>query len=349
LGNGEEAVKIDLITGCRPNLVKAAALLHAAKDFPQLEFTHVHTGQHYGIMSDPYFQDLRLPTPELGNCIDLRAFKTPVERLSRMILELAQIFQINKPDGVLVVGDTDSTLAGALAAAKMGIPVLHVEAGLRSGDGIQEEVNRILVDSISLKHYTTSQFADQNLKCEGKKGIRVGNVMVDTLLRFLPFARAEYPHPNKPYAVFTMHRAENVDDEVRLGSIVDAVRKVADTIPVIWVTHPRLRSENIPNNITRLPPMGYLEFISLLESAKFVMTDSGGVQEESSVLQVPCFTLRKTTERPETVFFGSNILVPDPKNLERLVGSKIRQFSQDTYPAGSASRRIMEDLCATSW
>jgi len=343
-------MKINLVVGARPNFVKAAALLHAAKDFPQLEFELVHTGQHHDIMSDPYFQDLQLPTPKPGNCIDLRAFKTPIERLSRMVLELAQIFQINKPDAVMVVGDTDSTLAGALAAAKMSIPVIHVEAGLRSFDGIQEEINRVLVDSIATKHYTTSDFADNNLAAEGKEGIQVGNVMVDTLIRFLPVASEKFKVSGM-YAVVTIHRAENTDNDLRAHSIIDAINQIGTHIDVVWPGHHRMAqyAHAIGKHIRICPPKGYLDFISTLASAEFVITDSGGVQEEATALGIRCYTVRDCTERPETVWRGTNHLVPEPGRLISAVQSTVRLFPPSPYKKGSAAKRIMEDLCATSW
>ena len=345
-GSKTHTMRINLIVGARPNFVKAAALLYAAKDFPQHEFTLVHTGQHHDIMSDQYFRDLELPAPEPGNCIDLRAFKTPIERLSRMILELAEIFKVNQPEAVCVVGDTDSTLAGALAAAKLSIPVIHVEAGLRTWDGIQEDVNRILVDSIAKKHYTTSDFADNNLAAEGKKGIQVGNVMVDTLFRHLPIALRMYRRLG-PYAVVTMHRAENTDNDLRAHSIIDAINQIGAYIPIIWPGHHRMAryAYAIGKHVQICPPMGYLEFIAALEGAKFVITDSGGVQEETTALGVRCFTVRERTERPETIWYGTNMLVPEPGRLISAVQSLVRKFPTSPYKEGSAARRIIEDLC----
>jgi UDP-N-acetylglucosamine 2-epimerase (non-hydrolysing) len=338
--------------GARPNFVKAAAILHAAQEFPQHEFTLIHTGQHHDIMSDPYFRDLELPRPDPDCCIDLKDFETPIDRLSQMIKRLRDIYCGSYPDAVCVVGDTDSTLAGALAAAKMSIPVLHVEAGLRTWDGIQEDTNRIIVDSIAKKHYTTSDFADNNLAAEGKKGIQVGNVMVDTLFRFLPYARQQYPRRGT-YAVFTLHRAENVDDQKRLDAIVAAVNRIAADIQIVWPVHPRtVKKVGAFNNLTMADPMSYLPFISLIEGAKFVITDSGGVQEETSALNVPCYTVRHSTERPETVWHGTNTLVPEPGRLISAVQTTIRRYPSHhspVYKEGSAAKRIMEDLCETSF
>lgn len=342
-------MKIDLLVGARPNLVKAAALLHAAKDFPQIQFTLVHTGQHHGAMSDPYFKDLRLlepvfPCDELTGC-------TALIRFGQMIKGLGRRYKHERPDAIVVVGDTDSTLAGAIAGAKAGIPVLHVEAGLRNGDTkMQEEINRILVDSIATKHYATNWFSCNNLMLEGKKGIRVGNVMQDTLFRFLPEAREKFSR-KKPYAVFTMHRAENIDNVGRCLELTVAIQKISESIPIVWPVHPRLPS--VPGksgDLHLVPPMSYLEFIATLEGAKFVITDSGGVQEEASILGVPCMTLRDNTERPETIIYGTNVLVkPEDvvKQADKFLNGVPQWHSSEMYMAGSAAHRILEDICAT--
>ena len=348
-------MKIDLIVGARPNFVKAAAILQAAKDFPQHRFTLVHTGQHdcNSIMSDPYFRDLGLPQPDPSRILKMLDGMDTVTRLSRFVEWLGSVYTQDRPDAVMVVGDTDSTLAGALAAAKMSIPVIHVEAGLRTYDGIQEDVNRILVDSIAKKHYTTSDFADNNLAAEGKKGIQVGNVMVDTLFRFLPYARQKYSRVG-PYAVVTLHRAENTDNDLRAHSIIDAINQIGTYIPIIWPGHHRMAryAYAIGKHVQICPPMGYLEFIAALEGAKFVITDSGGVQEEASALNVACYTVRERTERPETVWHGTNHLVPDPSRLLSEVQTTIRRYPSHhapVYKEGSAAKRIMEDLCETSF
>ena len=348
-------MKIDLIVGARPNFVKAAALLHAAKDFPQIEMRLVHTGQHRDIMSDPYFKDLRLHQPtQLNDDLDLGiGFGQMIGRLDYFWY---QQDNTTYPDYVMVVGDTDSTLAGAIAAAKSGISVLHVEAGLRCGDmKMQEEINRILVDSIALKHYTTSDYADRNLRSEGKQGIQVGNVMVDTLLRFLPEAREKFSRKG-PYAIFTLHRAENIDDAERRYKIIAAVDEISERIPILWPMHTRLQhyAGKLIKTAIIVPPMSYLEFIAALESASFVLTDSGGVQEETTILHVPCLTLRDNTERPETVSCGTNrVIGTNPARIvveaTKLIRSDTRWRSCLELPLwdGHAAKRIMEDICAT--
>lgn len=348
-------MKIDLIVGARPNFVKAAAILHAAKDYPQLKFSLVHTGQHHDIMSDPYFNDLRLPAP--WQMFYLADEPVIAHRLSTIFFQLSIHFGNSRPDAVMVVGDTDSTLAGALAAAKMNIPVLHVEAGNRCGDmKMQEEINRVLVDSISTKLYTTSVFANNNLKREGRTPTLVGNVMVDTLYRFLPEAREKFSRAGQ-YAILTLHRAENVDDSARRYKLIHAVNDIARDISVIWPMHPRIANyaHAVAKHMTIVPPMGYLEFIAALEGAYFVMTDSGGVQEEATALHVPCLTLRDSTERPETVAYGTNTIVGTnaadiKENVFHLLNALPHRWkgcSEIPLWDGRAAYRIMEDICAT--
>ncbi len=348
-------MKISLVVGARPNFVKAAAILHTAKKFPQLQFDLIHTGQHKNIMSDPYFKDLELPKPDFKFGPFLGS---PVKRLAAMTELLSEeVFDSGdyRPDMVMVVGDTDSTLAGALAAVKNGLPVAHVEAGNRCGDRkMQEEINRILVDSVSTKLYTTTEDARERLIQEGhdwNNTVFVGNVMVDTLYRFLPEAKKRYQRSG-PYAVLTLHRAENVDNPDVFAGIINGVMGVAQDIPVIWPVHPRcgyVRS----SCVTTVDPMGYLQFISTLAGASFVMTDSGGVQEETTALGVPCMTLRPSTERPETICQGSNRLVgTDPEDIMRvgrfLNGCTIKQYPKPDKWDGHAAERILEGLCVTS-
>jgi len=344
----------DLVIGARPNFVKAAALVEAAKLFPEkIKLRLVHTGQHKEGMSDPYFSDLQLPPPvHLHD--DLNLGSGFGQMIGRLDYFWYQQERDTYPDYVMVVGDTDSTAAAAIAAVKRRIPVIHVEAGLRCGDmNMQEEINRILVDSVSDIFYTTSEGARENLIREGHDPSMcrfVGNVMVDTLFRHLSEAKIRYRRPGQ-YAVLTLHRAENVDDKQKLASIMSAVDEVGSHIPVIFPIHPRTKSKWASSawNVDFVPPMGYLEFISLLASAKFVMTDSGGVQEETTALGVPCLTLRESTERPETVEMGSNWVVgTDPASIilaaAQLIGLKFKGFGGLPLWDGQAAVRIMKDL-----
>lgn len=344
---------VDLVVGARPNFVKAAAILEAAKKFPELTFKLVHTGQH-AALSDIYWRDLDLP---LYHSLAFSGwYPDTITRQARYFEFLKSVFQADKPDLVMVVGDTDSTLAGALVAAKMGISVAHVEAGLRCGDmKMQEEINRILVDSIAAKHYTTTEGALENLHFEGHKlGPKlVGNVMVDTLYRFLPEARNRYKREG-PYAVLTLHRAENVDDSEKLSRILDIVDEVGIELPVIWPVHPRVDAFQFARlEIDSTTPMGYLQFIALLDGAKFVMTDSGGVQEETTALGIPCMTLRSNTERPETCHLGTNKIVGNDRNV--ILETAKRYMETSRAPVGGliplwdgcAAERILKDLCQT--
>lgn len=352
-----ETVRLDLIVGARPNFVKAAAIQHAVREsFPQIDLRIIHTGQHNdGAMYLSFVDDLDLDIYQnLGNTIG-----TPVERLAKNLTGLELEFHENRPDWVMVVGDTDATLAGALAASKLGIPVAHVEAGLRCGDDkMQEEINRRIVDHISAVCYTTTDGAARNLIREGHAGdkvVLVGNVMVDTLVRSLPrAAHALTPTDIRwlsPYALLTLHRAENVDDRDKIATIISAVDEVATRIPVIFPVHPRTL-KNIPyhQHIQCVPPLSYLKFIWMMKNAQFVMTDSGGIQEETTALGVPCMTLRESTERPETVLEGTNVVVGvDPHKIVATVSQIVtyRDYRLPRCPQlwdGHAAERILSDL-----
>ncbi len=352
---------IDLVVGCRPNFVKAAAIIHAAEKYPNTKINLIHTGQHSSDLSDPFFDELELPIPPPSRRFICSHFDNAVSRLSCLIGWMGDVFAEDKPDLVMVVGDTDSTLAGAVAAAKLNICLVHVEAGLRCGDYMmQEELNRKMVDSVSDICYTTTNAARETLLAEGHNPALVkfvGNVMVDTLYRFLPDAEKKYPHGwSSPYAVLTLHRAETVDHDDIVFPALDAVRKVAESIDVVWPVHPRIRSRlgawKCEGQFTRCEPMGYLQFISLLSSAKFVMTDSGGVQEETTALGIPCLTLRPSTERPETVSMGTNrVIGTNPEVIyEAAAALAVCNRSNHTYidkpPLwdGRAADRILADL-----
>jgi UDP-N-acetylglucosamine 2-epimerase (non-hydrolysing) len=302
---------IDLVVGCRPNFVKASALVHAAKLYPDVHLRLIHTGQHEGEMSDPFFAELELPKPA-WSMLTYRPLSTAI-RLGDMIAGTGTFWTGNpKPDFAVVVGDTDSTLAGALAAKKSGIPVAHVEAGLRCGEEkMQEEINRKMIDSVSDVLYTTTDRASYNLEHEGhsrRNIVLVGNVMVDTLKRYMTPALNRYTRPfgDKEYALLTLHRAENVDSSASAFKITEAIREISKNIPVLFPQHPRQFTMPYTEGLHTVIPMGYFEFISAMYRATFVMTDSGGVQEETTALGVPCVTIRPNTERPETVTQGSN-------------------------------------------
>jgi UDP-N-acetylglucosamine 2-epimerase (non-hydrolysing) len=347
---------IDLVVGCRPNFVKAAAIIQAAKKFPRIEVRLIHTGQHSKLMSDPFFEELQLPEPYL--IAQENGFENPSDRLGHTISYLGYLWLRDRPDYVMVVGDTDATLAGAIAAKKSGLKLVHVEAGLRSGAlQMQEEINRKLIDPISDVLYTSVESATKNLLYEGRNPwevVFVGNVMADTLLSHIYEARKRYPKPMPEYAMLTLHRAENVNNKV-MDEIIDAVGEVSNNIPVIFPRHPRGHVRLYAEGLKMVPPMGYLEFIATMSHAKFIMTDSGGVQEETTLLGVPCVTIRPNTERPETVHQGTNrIAGTDGSSIVRGAHEAYKRwYDLDPTPTpplwdGHAAERILADLVGRS-
>lgn len=285
----------------------------------------VHTGQHYdAAMSDSFFADLGMPEPDvhLGVGSGSHAVQT-----AKIMLEFEPVVFREKPDWVLVVGDVNSTIACALVCTKLGVKVAHVEAGLRSRDRtMPEEINRILTDSISDLLFTTSEDADENLKKEGISAgkIRfVGNVMIDSLLQHLTLAegsqiREELGLTESDYAVLTLHRPSNVDDEKTFAGITKSLLAIAERLPIVFPVHPRTKAKIAEfgfaeliekSRIQLIEPLGYLDFIRLYSGARLVLTDSGGLQEETTVLGIPCLTLRDNTERPITIEMGTNVLV----------------------------------------
>ncbi|MFY0573118.1 non-hydrolyzing UDP-N-acetylglucosamine 2-epimerase [Cystobacter fuscus] len=318
--------KVLHIVGARPNFMKVAPIHRAIRERGVLAQTLVHTGQHYDVkMSDVFFTDLGMPAPDVHLGIGSGSH---TEQTARVMIELEKVFTQEKPDLVSVVGDVNSTLAGALVAAKMGIKLAHVEAGLRSGDlTMPEEINRLLVDRISDLLLTPSADADANLLREGIEPERirmVGNVMIDSLLAAreqalrLPTLK-DMGFTPRGYAVCTLHRASNVDDEGTLRGLLSALGHVASRLPVVFPVHPRTRKRiadlGLGPTLERTPglrlvdPLGYLEFLALTSQARLVFTDSGGLQEETTVLGIPCLTVRENTERPITVDVGTNLVV----------------------------------------
>jgi UDP-N-acetylglucosamine 2-epimerase (non-hydrolysing) len=314
------------IVGARPNFMKAAPI-HEAFVARGIEHHIIHTGQHYDdSMSKVFFDDLGMPRPAeyLGVGSGSHAAQT-----AAVMVGLEKVFLARKPSMVVVVGDVNSTMAAALVATKLLMPVAHVEAGLRSRDWtMPEEVNRVVTDAISDLLLTPSPDADENLRREGKdpaRITRVGNVMIDTLLQHLPRAKTlDVPKglglTHGRYAVLTLHRPSNVDEPETFSRIARALLAVQAEIPIVFPVHPRTRARmkefgEVGQRLAATPqvkmidPLGYLEFMSLMTRAKFVLTDSGGLQEESTALGIPCITLRETTERPITVDQGTNVVV----------------------------------------
>ncbi|WP_224361280.1 non-hydrolyzing UDP-N-acetylglucosamine 2-epimerase [Hyalangium versicolor] len=325
--------KVLHIVGARPNFMKAAPIHKAIAERGQLAQVLVHTGQHYDVkMSDVFFTDLGMAPPDVYLGIGSGSH---AEQTARTMIELEKVFLREKPDLVSVVGDVNSTLAGALVASKMGIRISHVEAGLRSFDPtMPEEINRIVTDRVANLLLTPSQDGDANLLKEGVDPSRihfVGNVMIDSLLASKARAEklstlADLGLTPKGYAVCTLHRASNVDDPKVLSGLLSALSHVSHRVPVIFPVHPRTRKmladHGLSGMLERSPglrlvePMGYLEFLALTSQARLILTDSGGLQEESTALSVPCLTLRENTERPITVEQGTNLIVgTDPVRI----------------------------------
>lgn len=316
-----------LVAAARPNFMKVAPVARAMRDDGRLAPRVVHTGQHYDpLLSDVIMHDLGMPAPEHHLGVGPAA---PSVQLGRILEALDAVVEERSPDALVVVGDVTSTLAGALVAANRRIPVAHVEAGLRSFDReMPEERNRVLVDRLSTWLFTTEPVARTNLCAEGiERGIfQAGNVMIDSLLRVLPRAResraAEQIGLDGDYAVLTLHRPGNVDDPDRLARMLAALEPVAARAPLVFPVHPRTRGRleaaKLPRGLRCVDPLGYLDFVGLVAGATLVLTDSGGLQEETTVLGVPCITLRPNTERPITIDVGTNERVDVDEAPERI-------------------------------
>jgi len=321
-------IKIISVVGARPNFMKVAPLHRAFAGSGKIDSKIVHTGQHYDAkMSDIFFNQLGLPKPHFHLGI---GGGSHTYQKANVMLKFEEILLAEKPDLVLVVGDVNATTATTLVAVKMGIPVAHVEAGLRSGDRkMPEEVNRVITDAICQYHFITEHSGLVNLARENavSNGIHfVGNVMIDSLVYFRKKAAEgqilkELGLEPKSYMLTTMHRPHNVDNAEGLKDITDILRRSAARLPVVFPMHPRTRNNLEKNNLLEevlaienlhiLEPQGYLQFLQLMDNARLIVTDSGGIQEETTYLQVPCLTFRDTTERPITVELGTNILMAD--------------------------------------
>jgi UDP-N-acetylglucosamine 2-epimerase (non-hydrolysing) len=311
------------VIGARPNYMKIAPLIEALRGGSPFRQILVNTGQHYDdIMAQAFVRDLGLPTPDydLGVGSASHAVQT-----ARVMIEFEKVCVAERPDLVVVVGDVNSTVAASLVAAKLLIPVAHVEAGLRSRDRtMPEEINRIVTDRLSDVLLTPSSDGSENLLAEGvppEKIHLVGNIMIDSLLRHLPLAtldrvRDTIPVGDDGYAVLTLHRPANVDDIDVFRRILAAIAAIAERLPVVFPVHPRTRQrirefglDDAVGKVTLTDPLGYIDFLSLTSHARLILTDSGGLQEESTALGIPCLTLRENTERPITVTHGTNQIV----------------------------------------
>lgn len=355
------------IVGARPNFMKAAPI-HNAFVARGLEHHIIHTGQHYDdAMSKVFFDDLGMPRPAeyLGVGSGSHAVQT-----ATVMIGLEKVFLERKPALVNVVGDVNSTMAAAIVAAKLHIPVAHTEAGLRSRDWkMPEEVNRVVTDAVTDLLLTPSPDADQNLLAEGRDRSRiicVGNVMIDTLLMNLPRAQAidissKLGVEHKNYAVLTLHRPSNVDDPIVFGRILSALLDIQTKIPIVFPVHPRTRSRMKEfdigtrfaeaKNIRMVDPLGYVEFLSLTSRCKFALTDSGGLQEETTALGIPCLTLRENTERPITEEQGTNTVVgTDDRRIReeswKILEGKGKAGRVPDLWDGKASERIVDAVIA---
>jgi UDP-N-acetylglucosamine 2-epimerase (non-hydrolysing) len=367
-------VRILTVAGARPNFVKIAPLIHEMRRHADLEPLLVHTGQHYDpMMSGQFFAELDIPPADFNLGVGSGSHAVQTAEVMR---RLEPVLLSTRPDVLVVVGDVNSTLAAALVAVKLGIPVAHVEAGLRSFDrGMPEEINRLLTDAVSELLFVTEESGRENLLREGvppHKIHLVGNVMIDALEAFRPrWDRSSVLtrlgiDGGHPYAVLTLHRPSNVDEGATLANLLDALQHVARHLPVIFPVHPRVRGQlaRHPNLVWRdagpgdgapdkgivcLEPLGYVDFIALMSRARLVLTDSGGVQEETTILGVPCLTLRENTERPVTVSHGTNRIVgTDPRSIVaaalHVLDAPQRRSAVPPLWDGHAAARIVKTL-----
>lgn len=357
--------RIDIIAGARPNFMKIAPIIEALKAAEsrggQLRYRLVHTGQHYDrAMSGSFFEELGIPDPDINLEV---GSGTQAEQTAGIMVGYEKVLLKERSDLCLVVGDVTSTMACSIAARKLGVPVAHVEGGIRSGDWtMPEEINRVVTDSITNWFFTTSETAGDNLRRAGVTDDRiffVGNTMIDTLLRNMPRLRPPacwQPLKLEPgrFFVVTLHRPANVDGERNLLDLLRAISDGTKGLPVVFPVHPRT-AKNLRELDSRTPqlhyvdPLGYLEFNYLVKHAKGVITDSGGITEETTVLGVPCLTLRDNTERPETITIGTNELIgTDPRKLapalSRLMEGNWKKGQIPPLWDGKAAERIVAYL-----
>jgi len=362
-------MKIDLIAGARPNFMKISPIIDsinkAKSEGKSIDFRLIHTGQHYDAnMSHNFFRQLAIPEPH----INLGAGGgTQAEQTAAIMVGYEKFLMKEKPDLCLVVGDVTSTMACSIVARKMHVKVAHVEGGIRSGDWLMpEEINRVVTDSITNYFFTTSASANDNLKKSGigkSQIFFVGNTMIDTLLkhrsRFVkPLVWDEFNLKAKEFIVLTLHRPANVDEEYKLSELISQILIHSRELPVVFPVHPRtaknISKSGIRNNrLLMVEPLGYLEFNYLVEQSFAVITDSGGITEEATVMGIPCMTLRESTERPETVTIGTNELLgtnPDAIKpaMDKLFEGRWKKGSIPELWDGKAAERIVDILLSIS-
>jgi UDP-N-acetylglucosamine 2-epimerase (non-hydrolysing) len=359
-------MKIVLVAGARPNFIKIAPLMREMRGRSGLDVRLVHTGQHYDErMSRLFFEELEIPRPDVDLEVGSASHAVQTAEVMR---RFEPVLTSDPPDAVVVVGDVNSTLACSLTAVKMNIPVAHVEAGLRSFDRtMPEEINRILTDAISRWLFVSERSGLENLKREGipdEKVFFVGNVMIDTLLQHRERCERstvleDLGLTGRGYAVLTLHRPASVDDPDVLRQLLAAVARIALELPIVFPIHPRTArvlngalaagTGKVPSGVVLTDPLGYLDFLKLVAHARMVLTDSGGIQEETTVLGIPCLTLRTSTERPVTISEGTNVLVG--LDADRIISTALQTLEPGRLPRrtpelwdGRASRRIVDSL-----
>lgn len=344
---------IYFVVGARPNFIKVAPLLRELKESNQYKFKLIHTGQHYDkLMSSIFFEDLKIPYPDYN--LEIHG-ESQNSQIAKIMLEFEKLCIKDIPDFVFVFGDVNSTLAASITAKKMNIQLIHYEAGLRSFDrDMPEEVNRLMCDSVVDYFLCTEDSAIQNLINEGKNPnniFLVGNLMIDSLFNQIKIQKNKAKNNN--YAVVTMHRPSNVDNDLQLKKNIEIINAISNKISIVFPVHPRtknkLKAFKLNNNIKIIDPLGYKDFIKLWSNSKFIITDSGGIQEETTALKIPCLTIRDNTERPITISLGSNTLVGSDKNkilntVDQILKNQYKKSSVPKFWDGMASKRIIKIL-----
>ncbi|HTR22605.1 MAG TPA: UDP-N-acetylglucosamine 2-epimerase (non-hydrolyzing) [Terriglobales bacterium] len=352
-------MKVFHVVGARPNFMKVAPVLSALKRRSGVAQALIHTGQHYDVnMSDVFFEQLGIPEPDFNLAVGSGSH---AQQTADIMTRLEPVVQESKPDVVLVYGDVNSTVATALVCAKLGVRFGHVEAGLRSFDRtMPEETNRLVTDQLADFLFTPSEDGDENLRREGipaEKIFRVGNVMIDSLTRLLPAARKiKNGRVSESYALVTLHRPSNVDDSATLKAILDSLTEVNHALKVVFPAHPRTRQRLADfklnsDQLLLLNPLPYIDFLALQMHATVVITDSGGIQEETTYLGVPCLTVRDNTERPITISMGTNVLVGRDRNrlkaeLSNVLQGRSKRGSIPPLWDGRAGERIADVIGA---